>query len=89
MFAPATFVMMIPHAHSRTHIIQTTGFKYQIINCKAGYEVIDITLNHLDSIRTMVDAADEHGCCARAGLLLTCLEQALDMLGASPFWRGQ
>jgi hypothetical protein len=33
---------------------QTTGFKYQMISCKTGYEIIDVTLNHLESIRGMV-----------------------------------
>ena len=34
--------------------LMTTGFKYQVISCKTGFEIIDVTLNHLDSIRSMV-----------------------------------
>lgn len=34
--------------------LMVTGFKYQVISCKTGFEIIDVTLNHLDSIRSMV-----------------------------------
>mmetsp|Transcript_26541 Transcript_26541/g.60528 ORF Transcript_26541/g.60528 Transcript_26541/m.60528 type:complete len:307 (-) Transcript_26541:1948-2868(-) len=34
--------------------LMTTGFKYQVISCSTPAQLVDITLNHLDNLRSMV-----------------------------------
>ena len=52
--AHSSIMRLSESSMDKLYDLMTTGFKYQIVNCKTGYEIIDVTLNHLDSIRCMV-----------------------------------
>ena len=72
--------------------LMVTGFKYQVISCKTGFELIDVTLNHLDSIRSMVSGdvielvnecarkVDEIYCALMPGSLALVRQTVLRML---------
>ena len=34
--------------------------KYQVLLCKSGQEVLQVTLNHLDGLRQLVKGSGEH-----------------------------
>lgn len=38
----------------------TMAFKYQVLRCKSGHELLMVTLTHLDGLRLMVDTSHVH-----------------------------
>ncbi len=58
MESTLSLTLSLSHAHThwltQLYDLMTTGFKYQIISCKTGQEIVDVTLNHLNSIHRYV-----------------------------------
>lgn len=53
--------------------LMAMGFKFQIISCAAPQELIDVTLNHLESLKSLVESgADSQSLCE---LLDDCIRQ--------------
>lgn len=34
------------------------GFKYQVLSCSSADELVQVTMNHLENIKGLIDAAD-------------------------------
>jgi hypothetical protein len=55
--AHSSIMRLSESSMDKLYDLMTMGFKYQLVSCSHPRELIDVTLNHLDSIRSSVDTS--------------------------------
>jgi len=54
--AHSSIMRLSESSMDKLYDLMTTGFKYQIISCQSGAELMDVTQNHLNSLRNSISA---------------------------------
>eukprot|EP00288_Rhodomonas_lens_P017833 CAMPEP_0177711876 /NCGR_PEP_ID=MMETSP0484_2-20121128/12096_1 /TAXON_ID=354590 /ORGANISM="Rhodomonas lens, Strain RHODO" /LENGTH=381 /DNA_ID=CAMNT_0019223641 /DNA_START=20 /DNA_END=1165 /DNA_ORIENTATION=- len=52
--AHSSIMRLSESSMDKLYDLMTTGFKYQVVSCKSGEELYEVTVNHLGSLREMV-----------------------------------
>eukprot|EP00287_Rhodomonas_sp_CCMP768_P011480 CAMPEP_0196731550 /NCGR_PEP_ID=MMETSP1091-20130531/11231_1 /TAXON_ID=302021 /ORGANISM="Rhodomonas sp., Strain CCMP768" /LENGTH=379 /DNA_ID=CAMNT_0042074691 /DNA_START=11 /DNA_END=1150 /DNA_ORIENTATION=- len=52
--AHSSIMRLSESSMDKLYDLMTTGFKYQVVSCKCGEELYEVTLNHLGALREMV-----------------------------------